>query len=526
MNSNLKLLPAALLVAVLALAGCGGGSDTTPEEPPTTTPEPQPPASVESLSLAIQSAENDAMAANDMAAAALKSAMKYDDMLTTSEVAGDSGAAMMAAQAILKAEMDVGTALSNAEAALEDAMAAKADVMALADDHPSKATLMTSVDRAVKNAEMYVAAIKAISTGVDLESAVLEVEGANGKGTPRSIANTVGEAIGTALDLANATQRSQGGTAPDAAAVPAALRLVMDDSRGMTWEEIVMAGGGAVMTMPIGTNNAGVKVASIAGMAASEVWNDAANIPAAASIVDGAGFATGADYMGIPGTVHCLGSDCKITGGELVGSWYFNPTAPLIHWVRNTDNATRTLNPYEEDSLYTTYGHWLVLDNAGAVTVHTFANVSSSSTIGATGTDAANVAADDDLGNKATYTGGAVGMSSRTQGSGDSKTTDSGRFTADVTLNAAFGASPTVTGTVQNFEGGAVNPAWRVNLGEAGLGAGGTAGTAGVTVTGGRDGTWTATSFGTDSTKRPTGIYGNFTAHFPDGDAAGAYATR
>lgn len=42
MNSNLKLLPAALLVAVLALAGCGGGGsdDMTPDEmPPMKTPQ-------------------------------------------------------------------------------------------------------------------------------------------------------------------------------------------------------------------------------------------------------------------------------------------------------------------------------------------------------------------------------------------------------------------------------------------------------------------------------------------------------
>ncbi len=41
MNSNLKLLPAALFVAVLALAGCGGGSsdETTTPPPPPPTPE-------------------------------------------------------------------------------------------------------------------------------------------------------------------------------------------------------------------------------------------------------------------------------------------------------------------------------------------------------------------------------------------------------------------------------------------------------------------------------------------------------
>lgn len=283
MNSNLKLLPAALLVAVLAMAGCGGGggdeTTPTPTEPTPTEPtEPAPPASVEQLSLDIQSAENDAMAANEMAANALKNAMKYDGMLTTSETAGDSGAAMMAAAAILKAEMDVATALMNAETALEAAEAAKMAVMALPDDHPHKATLMTSADRAVENAEMYVAAIEGISTGVDLEAAVALVEGANKKGTPRSKANEVGEAIADALALANAARHPFGPTAP-ADAIAAEHKLVMDDSRGMTWEEIVMNRGGSVERMPIGADNAGVKVSSVAGMETAKLWATEAQRP-------------------------------------------------------------------------------------------------------------------------------------------------------------------------------------------------------------------------------------------------------
>ncbi|MDE0344242.1 MAG: hypothetical protein OXI66_00455, partial [Boseongicola sp.] len=171
MNSNLKLLPAALLVAVLAMAGCGGGGSDEPTTPtePTEPTEPAPPASVEQLSLDIQAAENKAMAANKMATDAVASAKENSGKLTTTEVAGDSMAAMMAAEAILQAEMDVGTALMNAEAALMAAEAAKTDVMALADGHPHKATLMTAVDRAVEDAKKYVAAIKAIRDGSELE---------------------------------------------------------------------------------------------------------------------------------------------------------------------------------------------------------------------------------------------------------------------------------------------------------------------------------------------------------------------
>ncbi len=525
MNSNLKLLPAALLVAVLAMAGCGGGGSGETTTEPTEPTEPAPPASVEQLSLDIQAAENKAMTAKEMAEGALKSAMKYDDMLMTTEVAGDSGAAMMAAQAILKAEMDVATALMDAEAAFTAAEAAQMKVMELPENHPHKATLMTSADRAVENAEMYVDDIKDISTGVELEAAVALVVGTDKKGTPRSIANTVGEAIAGALAQANTARHPHTTTGP-AAEIIAAHKLVMDDSRGNTWEEIVMNRGGSVVRMPIGSSNAGVKVSSVAGMETAKLWADATQRPSEGA--DGVAVSDAASYMGIPGTVHCLGTDCKVTGGKLDGSWYFAPTAPATHWVRNTDNATRVAMPYVADSIYVTYGHWLSVSGEDW-TVHTFANLSDSKTAGATGTDATGALAAAagldgiDDGDKATYSGGAVGMSVRTQGSGDSKTTDSGRFTADVALNASFGSSPTVTGKITNFQGGAVNPSWVVNLGQATLQ--GSSAASGVTVTGGRDGAWNAQAYGTDATKRPTGIFGGFSAHFSDGDAAGAYAT-
>ena len=77
MNSNWKLLPAALLVAVLAIAGCGGGGDTTPTEPTETAYE---------MALdAIQTAES---------AEAAQAA--YDDVDQTA-VTGDEANKLMAA---------------------------------------------------------------------------------------------------------------------------------------------------------------------------------------------------------------------------------------------------------------------------------------------------------------------------------------------------------------------------------------------------------------------------------------------
>ena len=138
----------------------------------------------------------------------------------------------------------------------------------------------------------------------------------------------------------------------------------------------------------------------------------------------------------------------------------------------------------------------------------------------------------------ATYTGMAVGRSVHKTADSDLMVTDiqSGRFTARVTLNAAFAAGgSTLGGMIDKFVGtdnpDAVDRDWKVTLNAATT----TDGTvSGVTDASGQDGAWTGTSYGTggfsDDTaaggKRPTGIYGNFNAHFTDGHVAGAYATR
>ena len=272
MNSNWKLLPAALLVAVLAMAGCGGGgSDDTTPTPPEQPTEPAPPASVEQLSLDIQAAENMAIAANKMATDALASAKANSEMLTTAEVGGESGVAMKAAMDILEAEMDIGTALMNAEAALEAAEDAQTSVMALPDDHPHKGALTTTVDRVVMDVGMYVDMVKAINDGTELEDYVVLVEGDDGDRTARDIANIVGGDIAGALASGTGALTRARGTHAAArtafdAATDDAVKVDENDAKGMYWEDIVEDRGGSVMTMPIGTDNAGVKVASVAGM--------------------------------------------------------------------------------------------------------------------------------------------------------------------------------------------------------------------------------------------------------------------
>ncbi|MYC32924.1 MAG: ATP synthase F0 subunit B [Chloroflexi bacterium] len=546
----------ACLVAVFAigLAACSSsdsGTDTSmPTEPPTTptTPtEPSAPADLSALFAAAQDASDDAAQAGEDATDAQMSATESADMLTTMEVGGDSAKAMMNAQAILDAMDAAIQAVKDAEAALADAKQAEMDAMAIADEHPQKAALMAAVDDAIMAAEAQVEATKMVRDGRDLDDAVYEVTGMGGKGTPRSIANTVGGDIAGALAQHATNARTGTRTPAHAAAVgtdiAAALKHEANDAQGMTWAMI--AGEANVMDMRLGAitsddlvpGNGILSVASIAGMDASAVDKTTTAVLSATGgtnsdgmYADGAspGLATagttgGTEYMGIPGVVVCLGGDdgCSVSSaGKLSAGWYFSPTSPMVYYIRNTDRTTSEAMPYVPETLYASYGYWLSSNaDASEWTVNTFSSVGVTATL-----TTYDVAANDDLAESATYSGSAAGMSVRTMGSGDSKTTDSGMFTADVMLTATFGASPTLEGTINNFQGDAVGSSWSVKLQSATLAAGGAA-TEGVATAGGHSGSWSNQAYG-GADARPTGIHGGFVAHFADGDAAGAYAAR
>ena len=520
---------AAAAAAAWALAGCGGGGSSS-SGGPTGTTDPPPPANLTAMFAAAQTASDNAVAAGEAATAAVKSATDSAKMLTTTEVGGDSMKAMMNAQAILDARDDAAQAVMDAEAALAAAEKAQMDAMDVADGHPQKAALMAAADAAVEAAEEQVMMAKAARDGTMLKNAVAEVEGSNKKGTPRSIANMVGSDIAAAL-ATGATRvgtRIAYGTDAPAATVPAALKHVANDAQGMTWAMIV--GEDDIMKMRLGTidttgaltaGNEEVSVASLEGMTAADVTSTTLTD----GTIDADGGTTPGSYMGILGAVVCLGGSdgCKVTDGKLGAGWYFSPASPMAYYQSQKDDPATPADEsllYEAEVLYASYGHWLTSTGDPLEwTVNTFANFA--------GTNAADVTTvgndTNNLTNTATYSGMAAGMSVRTMGSGDSKTTDSGAFTADVMLTANFGATPTVRGTIDNFMGDAVGSGWSVNLESATLG---TTSNDGIATGTGRDGVWSATAYGTDSAARPAGIIGGFTAHFTDGDAAGAFAAR
>ena len=516
-------------VLALGLAACSSSNDTQMGKPP-----PPPRTDLTLLFAAAQDASDAAMDAGDVATAAGEAANAggaggYDTM----SVAGDSSVAMENARAILGAKTKAGQAVMDAQTALVAANQVKMDAEDIDDDHPQKTSLDKAIDAAI------VAAVKALEAATDIRDGVVNDavvgvtltggEDADPEGIPRLFANKVGMDIAMALlpnddGTGDGVRLEQGTAAPDADNVDETLRFVKKDRVGTMWPDIV---GDTVKMRIIDTQKAThtkeVDAASIAGMTLSSV-----QAPTGDGEMEDDGLQVAATYKGIVGTAFCVGSDCVVEGDadgdvrKFTGSWYFTPAAAMEeYYVKGADGA------YEEENLFATFGHWLVVNEDGDEwTVHTFAMSNGEAVL----YTVANMA---DLDDSATYNGEAAGMSvyKTDNAAGDGQDINSGRFTAEVTLNAQFATVSRTTavigGTIDDFDGGnAANDEWSVTLVEIDLNDGGRVST-GRTVTASDDGgVWTATAYGDDENARPAGVFGTFNAHFLDGHAAGGYATR
>ena len=524
-----SLLAACSIVALTAVMyGCVHSGDevrTVTEEVEVEVPVVDP---TTALFTRAQDAKDQADGAGMTASGAVDTAKEAAGGLTTMEVAGDSGMAMANAAAILKAKDDVAQALMDAEAAETEANAVETAAEDVPEDNPNLMALMGLIEDAIKAAEDAVMTAENSRDDDDLAAAVDEVTGgddADPQGTPRDVANEVGMDIAMALlptGTGGGTRVTAGTTAPEDT-IADELKVELHDRTGMTWKDIV----GATMKMRIATSATDtneVYVSSVKGMTLTST----ATVTEADAFADD-GLQAGATYKGIEGTIICAGADCTVTENavetgdrDLGGSWYFTPSDPDEYWVKDAAGTG-----YTEDTLFTAYGHWLSPNTTDPTLwdVDVFAT-------SAGGTDyALNVAAADAdalTDTEAKYSGMAAGMSvlKMDNAAGDGQDIDSGRFTAEVNLTAMFGGSPTVSGTINGFKGTAVNEDWTVSLESATLAGGGTP-TADIrTVTTGADGIWSNAAYGSDAGARPTGIFGSFTAHFSDGHAAGAYATR
>ena len=547
MSSRLKLA-GICFAAAFALAACGGGGGTTAVMP---DPTPQPPAGPTADSITVDAADALVMAqaAGKAAMEANDNAIKYAGMLGTVAAKGESMTAQMNAQMVLDAEEAVKMAVMNAETALNDAKAAKMAAEALAADDPGRAGAIAAAEAAIEAANTHMKAAQALldaeedtTNGTTIDSlmgavaAVKNPTGATPAVDPAKTPKDAGEAVATAIRNAIDATGDIGTTAvPTTPVATTDVVMTMENRQGKTWAMIV----GDVMKMRIATTATDtdeVDVASVTGMTAADLHST--GLTATGGTGGGNTYANGfqtdnaGTYKGIPGTVVCGGDDCKVgvaadgqaNVGKLLGSWYFTPRFPKETYV-----MPATGNNYVHETDYATYGYWFQVATGGTVTVNTVAGRGTPADGTGAPTTTGNVvgAATDDLELNASYTGTAVGISAvQTFSSGGQTSIKSGSFTADVRLDATFGPAAKISGRVWNFQGDAVG-AWTVMLTQPTGATFANAGlTGGVAKGGGDDGAWTAVPHGPDDAKRPTGIYGTFDAHFSNGHAAGAYATR
>ena len=535
---------AAMAAVALTLAGCGGGGGgSSTSTGPTTPTTPQPPSKT-ALSYANDlNASVEAMmtlaAAETEDGSALMMAMKYSAMSGTLASDGNSMTAMNSAAKVLKARSDLEAAIMAAKTDKTEAESAKAGLPADADP-----ALVQALDDAIMAAETQIEAAEEVLNGDDLAGYVEMVTGTDEDDVKTAadrgeeVAMAVAMALGPKSSTDGAGTRATHDTTIPAATIPEANKFSTNDASGMTWAMIV--GEDNVMSERIGTGNAVRMVASVAGMTAAGIDPDVT-----ATMGTGGGnkyadafMSDNSIYKGIPGDIFCLGTDCEVdANGNLAGSWYFSPTSENALYTQGDDGT------YSPETMYATYGHWLVmvdhdLDAATPVVarVHSFAT----STVTDTGVwDAADPSSPDPglRAVSATYSGMAAGRSVHKTLDSNGAITDiqSGRFTASVTLTAEFGDSPMLGGMMSGFTSpdnpGAVDSSWTVELmktdSPGGAVAASTDGTTGgIAKATGQNGTWSATSYGPASGARPTGIYGGFNAHFTDGHVAGAYATR
>ena len=526
MSSRLKLA-GICFAAAFALAACGGGGGTTATMPPPPT-EPPPPAGptpseqVSDLFAKVSKYEMQASDAQKAAEAALEDAGMKSGMLDAVSVKGESATAEDNAQAVLDAVGKVDMAVMDAENALMALNQAKMDAEALPDDTANLAQLKTDIDNAIEAAEGNLEAAEGIRDNRGAGSlAALEamIMGDNGKKTAAMWGMDVASSIQTGLNAW--VIADDHGNAAGTASATVKNPVSMNDApaNAMTWEEIV--GMDNVMTMPLATPT---KVASLMGMTPAAVGITDA-IPDAGQAYSTSAITLGGthNYMGIPGSIYCLATTCNVDDdGKLGAGWYFSPTTATQRYRHKVGVG------YEAFNDYASYGYWVqVVEATGAVEdFKTFA------TSPADNTNTGDAISAEDIGDdkgKATYSGSAAGMSVVTvpNPAGAGRVAGkSGAFTATVTLNATFGGTPTVDGSITNFRGDAIGSGWSVTLRSQSLAAAGS--NTGETRTDGQaaDGTWSAQPYGGSATARPSGIHGGFEANFRDGNAIGAYATR
>lgn len=506
--SRKSVVVAGMFAGALALAGCGGGSTST-DDMDTDDSMPTAPAEPTALQNAVD-AQSDADAALAEAKRLLMGADAASKKLTADKVNGSSQMAYDNAMTVLAAEAAIQAEYNKADAALTKAKGA--EMAAAEGDKARIGTIVTAVMEArddikeIQDAmgdDSLAEAIKRVRTGRPINE------------TPAKMAQVKADAVASAVDTVIGAVITAGSIADPAASGAPDGTIMTTPNSGMTFKQI--AGGDSKAAMMLGdftSDNTGATVLTALGGATAR------------------GGATGSDafYMGIPGDLFCMSATCSADGdGKITGNLQFFPDDAAALYAQVSYGA-----PYTPLTNAAMYGHWLDMDTSGAEPVlrlNLYKNSLTTVELDWDQNEGSKTSADEI---EATYSGMAGGFSERMVGTGDNEQQSSGQFTANVKLDATFGASETtLAGTINGFAGGAhVNPAWHVTLGSGTRTVNAFAGTVTNGSAHGKQfatgGVWTAAAYGAASAtaaenKHASGFVGTFAASFEDGSAAGSY---
>ncbi|MYI24115.1 MAG: hypothetical protein F4109_01600, partial [Gammaproteobacteria bacterium] len=497
MNSNWKLLPASLLVAVLALAGCGGGSD-----------EPTGPTDAERAAMMEMQEAADAIEAANAAAMALSNAS--DDaavtdaeglIATAKDEIGDLPAADQAAQlamlsgaeSIVMAQRGRLTAEAEAAAAKSAEERLKAEQEAERMRQEAEEARMAAAAMAATAAKLY-AGISAPMGDANSPAATDRAAAYNNAGTPADstadshILVTIGDGTNTptavalsedkktmvaanhgwagkrftaepdgdgmyeAMVYSNVGSPSQGdkfgqigvttGATGYEYGLDASGNLVADGGGAFTWVANRIASSrfdhsAGTKEFELGTNDVYVSISgSYHGVSGEYRCTPAASSTCAVQIA--------ANGFNLGGTAD---ADNAFTAGG--GTWTFKPS--------NTEARVTDM----PDTIYASYGWWIhKSEDDGTYTASAFADIKGAVP------DAAGL---DTLEGTGTYMGGAAGKYALSSSTGG--TNDAGHFTARATLEADF-SDNSITGTIDSFMGADGNSRdWSVELKKAAIAA-------------------------------------------------------
>ena len=562
-----NVLLSALLAAMLVIAGCGGGSssapptgpveNTEPNSPDTNTPQTPQPVNAAYSALADATAALADLGDTDNIETIYKA--EEDLMAEISRLEGLSSPSVVEtnALALLKGSLTTvqGYINTNIRRAYEGATVAtgasfedvrdNAAAIASAIASAGSATILAIFEATGEDSPAATPAnpnrIRLASGGPGFETTAIAHNSTDRTAQPNAYTTWLNAPTADTTDLATLQNKDD----------PNAIHGMHEYGRnGMTAAQI-LPGQAVKRRIDTGTTQDGEDVGTTQVTAVP--FSRSVIAGTAASVNAGSDFKMPFVWKGIAGHLYCQGTGCGVTqvGGNvnLAGGserWFFVAGG----------RATDTYVDLDGDGNYVSekgigkFGYWLTNDNSPVLSTFAYHDITSVDIDLEVRIGEGEGRAENYDGNKATYTGDALGLYVWKKGSGNR---EAGEFMADASLTATFAdTNSRITGTLSNFRNSSskrtVGNAWSVTLSSrpinpAGVISGGqTSTSSGGVSQGTHAGVWIGQMYTAEgdrmgdnpqpggADKRPEGVVGQFDAIFgPNGDdgyAVGAFGAE